>query len=310
MEAKQHVLDPIAFWCVSHLRAFLFGLGEMIRAPFASFLTLIVIGIAMALPAGFYVMLNNFQKINHQWQGKPSISLYLKQEITQPQLQILIQQLKNNMAVANVNYISPEQGLQQLANESHLNDLTSELNENPLPGVLVVTPSLANRSPSAINALLFTLQKIPEVDISKLDTAWIKRLYYIINIGERLTFALAILFGIGVIVIIGNTIRLTLQSHYQEILVMKLVGATYSFIRRPLLYRGILYGFIGGVIAWMLIAVMALWLESPIQLLAQTYNSALQIHPISFLMGFTIIIICSLLGWIGSWFAVNRYLYS
>jgi len=311
MENKQaHVLNPLAFWGLSHIRAFLFGLGEMFRSPFASLLTLMVIGIAMALPAGFYALLSNFQQINHDWHGKPTISLYLKQDITQPQLQTLTQELNNNRAISHVSYISPEQGLAQLAKESRLSDLTAELSENPLPGVLVVTPSLANQSPQAINHLLSSLKLIPQVDLGKLDTAWIKRLYYMINIGERFTLALAILFGIGVVVIVGNTIRLTLQSHQKEILVMKLVGATHAFIRRPLLYRGLLYGFVGGMLAWLLIGLMAWWLKSPVQLLASTYQNQFQIHPISAGLGFSIILTCSLFGFIGAWLAVNRYLYA
>lgn len=306
--SRANKLNPIAYWFMCHIRAFFFGIGELLRTPFASLMTLVVIGIAMALPSGLFVMLKNFENINQHWQGTPTVSLYLKQNTSEQQLKLLMQELKRIPSVASLGYISPQEGLQQFTQVTSFGKSLAQLKENPLPGVIVVTPNTNNTSPAALRNLLNYLQNLPRVELGQLDMAWIKRLYYIITIGKRFVYALALLFGIGVILIIGNTIRLTTQSHQREINVLKLVGATHAFIRRPLLYRGLMYGLFGGAIAWGLVSLVLWWLAEPAKLLASTYNNDLFIQGLSANVGFSIIGICALLGLIGSWFAVREHL--
>ena len=157
--------------------------------------------------------------------------------------------LSKNKNIASVVYISPEEGLKQFAQTDALREAIATLDKNPLPGVMVITP-IDNQTPDQLNTLFTNLKEIPLVDIGQLDLTWLRRLYDIIIIGKRLAYLLSIIFGLGVTLIIGNTIRLIMQSKRDEINVMKLVGATKSFIRRPLLYRGTLYGILGGIISW------------------------------------------------------------
>lgn len=293
---------------VSHLRAFLFALGEMVRAPLTSFLTVIVIGVATSLPAALYLFLQNFEGINHYWSGTLHISLYLKPSLTPLETNSILQELRGKSEIADVNYISPQEGLIEFEKATGLASSLNNLKENPLPGVVVLTPQRQYQSPEQLESLIDSIKLIPNVDTAQFDMTWIKRLYYLIQIAQRITYALAILFSFGVILIVGNTIRLITQNNRQEIAVLRLIGATSAFIRRPFLYRGILYGFLGGLVAWILVSLLLWWLATPFGVVAQSYNSQLGLKGFSPLSVFAILGICSLLGLIGAWFSVNKQL--
>ncbi len=295
-------------WLENHLRAFLFGMGELIRAPIASLMTLLVIGIAMAFPAGLYALLDNVQQFAKQWHNDPSISLYLKSHLNDSQISTLINQLQNRGDIARVEYISPQQGLAQFRQQSDLNSALELLAQNPLPGIIVVTPRIDLRSTDVLPNLLSSLNRLPNVETSQLDTIWVKRLYELMTLGERITYGLMILFGIGVALIVGNTMRMATQSHRQEIIVLKLVGATKAFIRRPMLYRGALYGVLGGMIAWLLVSILFWWLRAPAQRLADSYHGHWHLQGLNNLTALIIITACALLGLIGSWLSVQHFL--
>lgn len=299
---------PIILWLIHHFRAFVYGFGELVRSPLASTMTIAVIGVTLALPTGFYLLLQNFQTISQTWDATPTISLYLKKNISNDQISQLIKQLRNQRNIKKVRYISPQEGLSEFKKITSLNELSTIVQTNPLPPVIVVTPTHYFQSPSHLKTLLEYLKKITTVEITQLDMAWVKRLYHLIAIGDRIFYMLVILFSMGIIFIIGNTIRLTTQNHRQEIIILKLIGATHGFIRRPLLYRGLMYGFFGGCFAALLVGTMLWWLESPTKNLAQTYNSIFVLNGLSWKAGFYILLNSSLLGLLGSWVAVQKHL--
>jgi len=297
-------------WLENHLRACLFGLGELMRAPVASIMTLLVIGIAMAFPAGLYALLHNVEQLAKQWHNDPTISLYLQPHVSDEQVTALRQQLEQRSDIADVSYISPEQGLDEFQHHTELQAALRVLPENPLPGIIVVTPRMTLKSSAEIQNLLSSLSQLPNIDTSQLDTVWISRLYQLLTLGERMSYGLMLLFGIGVVLIVGNTMRLATQSHRQEILVMKLVGATAAFIRRPLLYRGALYGLFGGLIAWFLVDSFFWWLRAPALHLAESYHSLWRLQSLTVAAGFTILAACVLLGLLGAWFSVRHHFQS
>lgn len=306
IKSSQHT--SVAQWYINHFHALLGSLKDLFRKPFATLMTLTVIGVAMALPSGLYILLKNLQDVNQQWNSKPSISLYLKKGAPDYQLSTMLSALKKNPNIAKTHYISPEEGLREFRKVTQFGDALGDIKQNPLPGVIVVTPIKSQQSPTALQHLLLKLRLYPAVDIGQLDLAWVKRLYFIIQIGDRITYTLALLFSLGVLLIIGNTIRLTTQRHHEEMKILKLVGATDAFVRRPLLYRGFFYGFLGGVIACVLVDMALWWLETPAQSLAQSYKHDLLLQGLSFFTGFSIIASSALLGVIGAWMAVHRQL--
>ena len=305
--SKTH-FPPFVFWLMSHLRAAIFGLGELVRSPTSSFITLIVIGIAVALPSGFYLLLQNFRSLTNQWDGRPTISVYTQMNLAQTQVDQLLLQIQKQPGVKTVHYISPDEGLQEFTKVTQLNHLMDHLQNNPLPGVIVVMPDKAHQTPTGLQQLDNVIGAFPFVDSIQLDRAWIERLFDIITISERVILMLGILFALGVILITGNTIRLIMQSHQQETAIMRLLGATPAFIRRPLLYRGVMYGIFGGIIAWILVRMMLWWLESPMEQLTASYGNSLHMLGLNFFTGFIIIVISCLLALIGAYFAVNQHL--
>jgi cell division transport system permease protein len=286
-------------WATNHTRAFLSSLGETVRTPFVNLLTFLVIGIAMTLPAGLFIVLQNVRMLDQQWHHTPTISLYLKQNLSDQALQTLQKDLLANPSINKIHYISPEQGLNDLSQQQSLGDTQSLLKQNPLPGVMIITPH-ANETPQQLQQLLDSLNQLPLVDVSQLNMTWVKRLYNIIQIGSDLTEILTVLFALGVILIIANTIRLTMHNKRAEINVMKLMGAKSSFIRRPLLYRGFLSGLFGGVIAWLLVYLTLARLTKPANALAQSYDTNLFVHTVSIQQGLIIVVLCAFLGVIGA----------
>lgn len=299
---------PLFHYLLSHLRSLLFGLGELIRSPVATLLTLAVIGIAVALPSGFYLILKNFESISHQWDGQPSISVYLTPELNQSAVQDTQKAIKTIQGIDKVNYISPNEGLAEFAKLTKLTGILGNIKNNPLPAVFVIQPDSDHQSPAQIKLLASELKNLPNVKQVQLDLAWLNRLYSIITIVRRLVIALGILFAVGVVLITGNTIRLIMQNHAREMAIMRLLGATYAFIRRPFLYRGFWYGFFGGLIAWILVSLMLWWLQGPTLDLLSSYGANYQVLGLSIGTGFTIILISSVLSTLGSYIAVKHHL--
>ena len=217
-------------------------------------------------------------------------------------------QLKNQKNIQTIEYISPEKGFQSLKNSSNFGDILGTLKTNPLPAVLVVTPTKNNESPNQLEKMVSTLKNTSLVDIAQIDMDWVKRLYYLMAIGNRIIDTLGILFSIAVILIVGNTIRLTTQNHRQEITILKLIGATNGFIRRPLLYRGFMYGFFGGCLATLLVGCMLWALAGPSNDLAQTYGTTFTINGLHWNNEFIILAASAFLGLLGAWIAVRKHL--
>lgn len=296
-------------WILSHGRAIRFAFNELMRSPIANFITVCVIGIAIALPLGFFILLENMQTADSAWNtSAPTISLYLKSNITQTQVDSLTQTLRANSSIKDINYISPEQGLKTFEKNSPFADVVNLFQKNPIPGVLVILPIKQDQNPTSINTLYLSLKQLPSVDIAQLDMHWVTRLYDVILVGEKVVKALSILFCFGVVLIIAHTLRSSLASHINEIQVMRLIGATRAYIRRPLLYRGVLYGLLGGIISWILINVFLMQIQPPISQLALTYHTIFHLQRITFLQGSLLLVFSALLGLISAWLIITQFL--
>ncbi|MCK4870005.1 MAG: permease-like cell division protein FtsX [Gammaproteobacteria bacterium] len=292
-----------------HMRACFASLGRMVRASFANFITILVIAIALTLPLTFYVATKNVSLVTQDWSSASTqITIYLKADLTRIQTQDVLHELRANTNIANVRYISPTRGLNQFAKVLGSSEITHLLRCNPLPGVVILQPILSLRNPAQLQQLANRLQEMSSVDIAQLDMQWLQRLDGIINLANSAVFILALLLGFGVLLIIGNTIRLATRDEHREIAVFKLVGATNAFIRRPFLYIGIWYGFFSGVIAWVLVSVIIDWLQAPVSSLASSYGGRFILQGLSFDAGLSLVLISMFLGLMGAWITVNRSL--
>ena len=268
-----------------------------------------VIGIAMALPAGLHTLLKNAQQLSGGWESTAQISVFLKQDISELQAQKIQTDIQRWPDVISVHYISREQALNEFQNLSGFGDALKALNSNPLPSVLIVKPKLTSEtSEQTTQQLLNKLRTLKQTDKAQLDMQWVRRLYAIMNIVERGVQILGFLLALAVLLVVGNTIRLAIQNRHKEIVVMKLIGGTDAFIRRPFLYTGFWYGLFGGIIATLLVSFAILSIRNPVEKLTALYQNQFEINNISFSTTLTLLIISVLLGLIGSWFAVGRHL--
>ncbi|MCK4834083.1 MAG: permease-like cell division protein FtsX [Gammaproteobacteria bacterium] len=291
-----------------HLRVSLGSLGRLYKQPIATMMTAAVIAIALALPVGLYIGLANIGQVSSGWDGSTQISLFLHTRIKKGDAQKLVKRLEKHRDIKKVELIDKEQGLQQFKEISGFGDALKYLDNNPLPIVLVVHPRILASQPDRTTKLVKDLGKNKMVELAQLDVQWVKRLYTFIEIANRSIWVISSMLAIAVLLIIGNTIRLDIQSRREEIEVSKLIGASDAFIRRPFLYTGFWYGAIGGILAWIITLLSLMMMENPIHKLALLYHSDFQLSGLGAGNTLLLITISCTLGLIGSWIAVSRHL--
>ena len=294
---------------IRHIQVFFYSLGQLSRAPISTLMTCMVIGIALALPTGLHTLLQNAQQLSGGWESTAQISVFLKKKVRVEQALKIKKNIEQWPNVISVHYISREQALKEFQSQSGFGDALKALNSNPLPSVLIVKPQLsASKNENATKLLLNKLRSLRQTDKAQLDMQWVRRLYAIMNIVERGVLILGLLLALAVLLVVGNTIRLAIQNRRKEIVVMKLIGGTDAFIRRPFLYTGFWYGLFGGVIAWLLVSFTLLSIASPIEKLTALYQNQFELNNMPFLTVLSLLLLSILLGLIGSWFAVGRHL--
>ena len=298
----------ISAWLTRHVQVFFFTLGRLYRTPLSSFLTVMVIGIALALPAGLKVLVDNTRGLTGSLEGAARISVFLRQDITDKQRDAVADVLSRRPDIADVLVIPAEQALEEFRQLSGFGSAIDALEENPLPAVLVVHPTEAASAEPELPKLVRALDELPETDIVQLDTQWLKRLNAILQIINRGIVVIAGMFALAVVITVGNTIRLEIQNRRDEIVITKLIGATDAFIRRPFLYTGFWVGFGGGLMAWILVVIALVAMEGPVARLAGLYGSGFQLAGLGLAGGLAVLGIGAGLGWLGSAVAVTRHL--
>ncbi|AOV18663.1 cell division protein [Acidihalobacter aeolianus] len=295
-------------WALNHARAFFFSLGKLYRTPLASAMTVAVIGIALALPAGLYVVLSNLEQLAGGWDRGVQITLYLKSGTSDQAMTTLAEQLQSDPRIARVKTVTPAQGLAELSASAGFGDALQALPSNPLPAVVIVYPHLQGRQTAQIRNLREALAARPEVADAQLNLVWVERLYAVVTIAQRAVWVVGGMLGLAVLLVVGNTIRLDILNRSQEIEVAKLIGATNAFIRRPFLYGGFWLGLLGGLLALLLLTVALLLLAGPVNHLAGLYDSRYTLSGLDFDDALRLLGLSILFGLGGSWLAVGRHL--
>ena len=291
-----------------HVRALLSSLGEIWKKPATNLIAITIIGIAIALPAGLHLTLVNLKTMAQQFNTDPRISLYLKPGTTIQSSQRLIKQVARYQQVESTHFISSQQGLANFAQQTDLSGVFDQLKHNPLPAILEVIPKLAYQNPTALKTLQNQLNQLPGVTLSQLDTQWISRLHALLQIGNRVTLVLTVLFYLAILLIVTNTIRVAAEAYQEEGQILRLFGASYAMVRRPLLYRGTQIGLFGGILSWIIIEFSMLYLRSPILTFANSYQSSFLMTHIPVAVGSGIVLSGTVLGWLGAWIAARNNL--
>jgi cell division transport system permease protein len=305
---KKSFRSMFEIWLLQHLQANIFSLGQLCRNPIASFLTAAVIGISLALPAGFFIILENTRHITAGWGGSVEITAFLKMDVDDVAARELANKIAKRSDIAKVDLVTREQALEEYRQLSGFTHALEALDENPLPSLLLIKPAVGKFSDKNAEEFLSKLQAVPGIENAQYDQQWVKRLNAIIGIVQRIVLILAVFLGMAVLIIIGNTIRMLIYHRRSEIEVAKLFGATDGFIQRPFLYSGFWYGILGGVIAWALITISLMLLQEPADRLAQLYASNFRLIGLTTKDALLLILSGILLGLLGSWISVQRHL--
>ena len=300
-EARVHHSGPVA-WLHHHAHSLVSSLGRALRRPWATLLTIGVMAVALALPLGLWAVLDNISRFGGELQQSREITVFLEPELGLDRVQALAADLRGRGDVASVRVKTPAEGLQELRERGGLGEAIDALGDNPLPSVLIVAPR------GDETALAESLSALPEADQVQRDAQWRKRLDGWLRFGGRVVWVLGLLLGLGALLVVGNTVRLDIQSRREEIGVLQLLGASDGFIRRPFLYLGAWYGLAAGALALGLLTLAAWALRSPLADLAATYGSrfALSGFVPQVLVG--VVIGAALLGWLGAGLVTGHFL--
>lgn len=296
-------------WLQEHARAALGSLGRLWRSPAASLLTVAVIAVALALPGALWLLLKNTQQATGGWDAGAQISVYFEPGLDASAVDAAAARIGEREDVRVIERIDAEQALAEFRELAGFEQALEALERNPLPAVMVLEPAADSpRSPAALESLAQQLQDVDGIDQARLDLEWVERLYALLAVVERGVTLLAVLLFAGVLLIVGNTIRLDILNRREEIEVSKLIGASDGFIRRPFLYGGLWYGLGGAVSAWLLLTITRALLAGPVARLASAYGSQFRLDGLTLVETGCLIALGAALGWIGSWLAVGRHL--
>lgn len=300
-------MSPKAYFA-RHAQVFVGSLGRIVQHPYATFMTMGVIAVALALPLLLSLILLNARTATADWNDAYDLSVYMDKKAGAARVQAVAKQLKQRSDVAGLRVITADQALAEFRTDSGFGKALDALSDNPLPDTLIVTPTLAASTPAGTDSLKSAIAALPDVQTVQLDTEWVKRLYAMLDLLRRIIFLTAGLLGVGIVLIVSNTIRLDILNRRAEIEVMKLVGASDGFARRPFLYSGIWYGLGGGLLALLLVAMASNLLARPVEELARLYGSAFRLQGLEFSAAVAVLVASIGLSWMGSWLAASRHI--
>jgi cell division transport system permease protein len=300
--------NPLSNWLMRHGHALLSSAGHLVRHGLPTLLTVAVMGLALSLPLALNVLVRNVRDATGDFSESIGLSIYFKPDVPPQKVQQLAKIAADRAGVASVTLITAAQGLEEFRAQSGFGAALDALTENPLPNVLTIRPTPFSSSPQRLDALRDYFAAWPEVDSIQLDRDWVLRFSAMMQLLRRTVLVAAVLLGAGVIAVVGNTIRLEILNRRADIEVTKLVGGTNSFVRRPFLYAGVLYGIAAGAIAWGVVAVARASLANAAAHLAAAYGSHFVLRGPELRELGALLLAGAWLGWLGAWIAAARQL--
>lgn len=289
-------------WREQHLYALVSSLGRLASRPFATGLTVGVMAIALALPLGLGLALGNIEKFSGSVSESREIGVFLQPDVDAAAAEALAVELRGRPDVAAVVRRTPEEGLEEFRAMSDLAGALDVLEENPLPTVLVVQP-VGDGAPLAA-----ALAERAEVDVVQHDAVWRQRLSAWLAFGERVVQVVALMLGLGVLLVVGNTVRLDIGARSEEIGVLQHLGASDAFVRRPFLYLGAWYGLGAGVLAGALLLAAGTLLQGRLSALVASYGSQFALAGPGWRASLALLAGAAAMGWLGAWLATGHHL--
>jgi len=300
-KSQKPVSETVKIYLLEHVRVLFASLGRIMKTPFTSLMTVLVLSVTLTLAGGFYLMVKNIQQLSGSLETSNQISVFLKTKVHDREAKTLAASIKALPEVATVKLIGKRQAMEEFKRYSGFGDALAALDSNPLPIVLQVLPVAKSMDAEAIERLMEKLERYPAVDFVQLDMLWVKRLQSISALLQRTVMVLNSLLAIAIIFIMGNTIRLELQNRREEVLIAKLVGATHAFVQRPFIYTGFWLGLFAGALAWILITLMVFALSEPVENIAGLYQGQFELLFLSLTETLSLLAVSALLGVLGAW---------
>lgn len=301
--------SAVAGWLERHLQTAVASFGRLVRAPIGSLLTCSVIGIALVLPASLDVLLENTHRAASGFDGALDLTVYLKPSLSAHEAEQLSARIGARGDIGSARFISAVDGLADFRHWSGLGAAVDALGGNPLPAVVVVRPRTIDvRDEQAADHLATALRGIPGVDAVELDATWVRRYSALVTALHRTVSVVALLLALTVLLVVGNTVRLDIDARRAEIEVVKLVGGSDGFVRRPFLYEGVWVGLCGGLIAWIVLEVLVGIIAGPVGRVAAAYGSPFVLHGPSTPLSAQLVLGGAVLGWVGAFLATSRQL--
>jgi cell division transport system permease protein len=298
----------VTAWFMRHLQTSIGSLGRLAQHKLATTLTILVIGIALALPACLHLLVTNAQIATGNWNRAVDLTVFLKRPTSAEEARRTVERIRQRRDVDEAQLILADEALKEFRRDSGFGDAIDALNENPLPHTIIVRPARNYTNTANLQSLAADVRALPSVEVVQLDTAWVNRLNAILEAFQRGLILAAVVLGLGVMVIVGNTIRLDIQNRRDEIEVTKLVGGSDAFVRRPFLYNGVWYGLGGALTAWVITLVALAVLREPIGKLAGLYGSSFELGALGPEASGILLAGGIALGWLGSYIAATRHL--
>lgn len=302
--AKRGMSARLGAWRDLHLYSMVSSLGRLVQRPWATLLTVGVIAVALALPVLLALMLANVERVSGSFRESREVSLFLAPGTESARAEALRDEVQRLPGVESVLLRTPAEGLAEFREMADFAGALDLLDENPLPPVLVVTPQPGVDE----SGLADTLRSLPQADFVQHDAQWRARLGAWLGFGRRMTWLAAVLLGVGVLLVVGNTVRLELQSRTEEIQTVQLLGATDGFVRRPFLYLGAWYGALAAALAIAIALVVRQALQAPVAALVESYGSRFALKGLDPMFALAVFGIAMALGWLGAWLAAGHHL--
>ena len=292
-------------YLAQHLAALQGALRRLAAAPLNAVLSLLVIGVALALPSAGWLIIDNLGAVTGSASGVQQISIFMAIDASKKE----VGEIESRLTAAkpgNWRLVSRDDALKQLQAAEGMAEIVASLPRNPLPDAFVVEP--VDTQPQAMERLAKTFASWPKVAHVQLDSAWVKRFDAFLRIGQLAITLLAGLLGGALVTVTFNTIRLQILAQAAEIEVAKLIGATDAFISRPFHYFGALQGALGGLFAALLVALGGQLLAAPVDELIALYGGSFVLHGLSAAHAGALMAIGGALGWLGAQLSVAIHL--
>ncbi|MBD2782651.1 permease-like cell division protein FtsX [Xenorhabdus szentirmaii] len=295
-------------WRVQSRYAWKSTLSDMLRQPLATLLTIMVIAISLTLPSVFYIVWKNVNQAVIQWDPIPQLTVYLDKSLSDNGVNQVIDQLKSMDSVKSVNYLSREDSVNEFRAWSGFSSALDLLEENPLPAVAIVSPKLSFQGEQALMALRDQVAQIKGIEEVRMDDSWFARLNALTLLIGRIVAVVGILMVVALLLVIGNSVRLSIFSRRETINVMKLIGATDGFILRPFLNGGALLGFLGALFSLLLSALLVWKLSTVVTEVASVFGTSFELNGLGWDESLLLVLIAGMIGWIAAWFATIQHL--